>query len=361
MRDAVHDPEFVTTLAHPLQDRDDEAPQASLLCRMRFKAWRRLRATLALEILACVTLIAQKKPNVPGMSQYTDNHFGFSFSYPAAWEVMDEPVVNPTRNGWFSDATIVKELRIRARVPLDDQDQPHGVTIQEVLAPSGLTELGRSKSPSPVGVDEKMFLANGRWMFQTLTESPDGSPPATVPAKITRRTIGGFPIFVGAVRGGAETIVPLDGSHFLAISSLIDPGNDDSHAYLGATIVPTGPRAGQLASEQVQEQTIRREGIRLGAIGELLGAWYKDEHHVYDFHVEVIPGADPRTFAPLAQTGWITLAKDATHVYDDHGAVIPGADPKTFSTTGLLTAKDAHHTYDWRSGSLKISAVGARE
>jgi hypothetical protein len=63
----------------------------------------------------------------------------------------------------------------------------------------------------------------------------------------------------------------------------------------------------------VQKQTIRREGIKLGAIGEFLGAWYKDAHHVYDFQGEVIPGADPKTFTPLSYNGMIAFAREYTY------------------------------------------------
>jgi hypothetical protein len=155
--------------------------------------------------------------------------------------------------------------------------------------------------------------------------------------------------------------VPLDRSHFLAISSLVDPGNDDSATYLAATVVATDPGAGQRAGEQALEQAVRREGIKLRAIGEFLGAWYKDEQHVYDFQGEVIPGADVKTFTPLSDNGMIVFASDEIRVYDSNGAVISGADPKTFVATGMLTARDAHHTYDWSSGSLKISNVSASE
>jgi hypothetical protein len=47
--------------------------------------------------------------------------------------------------------------------------------------------------------------------------------------------------------------VPLDGSHFLAISTP-DPGGYDSHIYLAATVVATDPRVAQRASEQLQAQ-----------------------------------------------------------------------------------------------------------
>jgi hypothetical protein len=323
---------------------------------------RRLGTILAFGTLACACLFGQTKTTVRGMSRFTDAGFGFSFCYPSAWKVLDEPVADPTRNGWFPDAKIVKQLAIRNPAAWDNEDQL-GVMIQELLAPRGLTELGRFKSPSPVGVDRKIFYDSGtrRWMFEKLTELPDGTPPATSPAEIRLRTIGGLPIFWGETRGGAEVIVPLDGSHFLAISSLVDPGNINSHTYLAATVVATAPGAGQRASEQAQAEAIRREGIKLGAIGELLGGWYKDGQHVYDFQGEVIPGADPKTFTPLSHNGMIVFARDGIRVYDSDGAVIPGADPKTFVATGMSTARDAHHTYDWSSGSLKISNVSPHE
>jgi hypothetical protein len=297
------------------------------------------------------------------MSRFTDTDFGFSFSYPAAWKVMDEPVADPTGYGWFPNATIVKELQIRNPAASDDGDQPPGVILQELSAPVGLTELGQSKSASPVGVDQRYFFDNGtrRWMYAQLSAAPDGAPPATVPMKITQRTMGGLPIFGGAKRHGAEVIVPLDGSHFLAISTM-DVGGYVSHTYLAATVVATHTDAGKRASEQVQAETIRREGVKLGAIGESLGYWYKDSQHVYNYEGEVLRGADPKTFVPLSRNGPDAFfATDGIRVYGRDGAAIPGADPKTFAATGSFTARDVHHTYDWSSGSLKISSVTARE
>jgi hypothetical protein len=324
---------------------------------------RRLGPILAFGTLACAGLFAQTKTAVPGMSRFTDTKFGFSFWYPSAWKVLSEPVSDPSRNGWFPDAKIIKELQIRNPVASGDNDQPPGVVLKELLAPGGLTELGRYKSPSPVGVDQRYFFDSGsqRWMYARLTVAPDGAPPATLPAEISERTIGGLPVFVGAIRGGAELIVPLDGFHFLAICTL-DPGGYDSHTYLAATVVATDPSAGQRVSEQLQAKAIRREGVKLGAIGESVGYWYKDGQHVYDFKGEVIPGADPKTFTPLSHNGTNDpFASDGSRVYGRDGAVIPGADPKTFVATGFWTAKDAHRAYDWSSGSLKISSVSARQ
>jgi hypothetical protein len=290
---------------------------------------RRLVQTPGFVTVICLGLFSQTKTAVPGMSQFTDAEFGYSFWYPSAWKVVDEPVSDPTRQVWFPDARIIKELQIRNAASSDHSDQLAGVIVQELLAPNGLTELGRSKSPSPVRVDGRYFFDSEtrRWMHSTLSELPDGTPPGTPPAEISRRTIGGLPIFWGAVRGGAEVIVPLDKSHFLAISPFEDPINHDSHIYLAATVVATDPRAGQRARDPQQAQAVRREAVKLGIVGESLGYWYKD----------------------------------GEHVYDSTGGVIHGADPKTFAATGGGTAKDAHHTYDWRSGSLKIGSVRAAE
>lgn len=231
----------------------------------------RLAPTLAIGLFVFVDLFAQAPTPAPGMSQFTDTGFGFSVWYPSAWKVIDKPVADPTQAGWFPDVRIVKELQFRNPAAGDD-DQPPGVTLQELLAPEGLTELGQSKSASPVGVDGRYFFDTGirRWMYAQLSEAPDGAPPATYAAEILQRTMGGLPIFEGAARHGAELIVPLDGTHFLAISTM-DVGGYDSHLYLAATVVATHPDVGQRASEQVQAETIRKEGVKLGAIGESLG------------------------------------------------------------------------------------------
>ena len=214
-----------------------------------------------------------------------------------------------------------------------------------------------------MGVDERYFFYSGThtWMEAQLTPSAI-RPPGTFPLEITRRTMGGLPLFYGAVRGGNEVIVPLDGSHFLAISTL-DPGGYDSHTYLAATVVATGPVAGKRVSERTQIETIHREGLKLRAIGVFLGYWYKDSEHVYDNNLEVLQGADAKTFAPLSKDDLFnsSFASDGVRVYGICCGVIPGADPKTFTATGLSNAKDAQHTYDWSGGSLKIGDVTAHE
>jgi hypothetical protein len=289
------------------------------------------------------------------MVQYTDTDFGFSFWYPAAWKLTDEPAEDPTRHGWFADGKIVKQLQIRNPNAYDD-DQPPGVMVEELLAPAGLTELGRSHSPSPVGVDGRYFFDSKthRWMYEQMTEAPDGAPPVTSPVEIEQTTMGGLPIFPGAVRGGAEVIVPLDKAHFLAVSVIYD-GGPVLQIYLAKTVVALRPGAGKRARAQVQAETIRREAVKLRAIGESLVFWYKDSQYVYNFEGEVLRGADPKTFVLVPHEGTDTwFATDGVRLYMAYSGLIPGADPKTFVVTGSSTAKDAHHTYDWSSGRVKI-------
>jgi hypothetical protein len=303
------------------------------------------------------------------MSQYTDTNFGFSFWYPTAWKLTDGPVADPTDPtgpGWFSDATIVKELHIRNPARLE-RDQPSGVVLRALLAPAGLTELGQSMSASPVGLDVRYFFDNGthRWMYARLSEAPSGAPPATFPLEIKRRTMGGLPLFGGAVRHGGEVIVPLDESHFLAISTL-DVGGDDIHTYLAATLVATNLDSGKRVNSQLQAETIHREAVKLRAIGEGIGEgivyWYKDSQHVYNYNGDVLRGADPKTFVPLSRHGLNTeFATDGVSVYGSYCGVIRGADPKTFAATDSFRARDAHHTYECGSDGLKIGGITARE
>jgi DKNYY family len=330
----------------------------------RFKVLRRSYAIFAFGTFACAGLFAQAQIAVPGMSRFTEAGFGFSFWYPAAWKVTGEPVPNPPSNGWFRDATIVRVLQIRNPEAALDQEQPPGVILRELLAPGGLTELG-TESASPVGVDQKYYFDSGtrQWMYTRLSEAPDGAPPATHPAKLLQRTMGGLPVFWGAERHGAEVIVPVDRSHFLAMSTM-DAGGDDIHIYLAATIVATRPDEGEQASGQMQFNTIRAEGVKLGAIGkalEPLGFWYKDSQHVYNFDGEVLREADPESFVPLSRSSpGDNFATDGARVYRAYsGGAIPGADPKTFVATGQFTARDAQHTYDWTSGKVKIGNVTA--
>ncbi len=282
----------------------------------------------------------------PGMSRFTDRGFGFSFWYPTAWRVKEEPVDPRVVEEWFADAKCIKELDV-VDPETEGKDGAVGVIIQELFAPAGLTELGRSHSARWILENQKHFVDSKthKWMYVDLSDAPDGSPPQAHPFDMTkaRRTMGGLPILSGVVPDASEDIVPLNASHFLVISTMQVAGDYD-HEYLATTVVSTHLGAGKPASEQVQAETIHKAGIKLGAIGEMVGRWYKDSEHVYDQNGELLRGADPKTFALLDGSNPY-FATDGVLVYFT-GGVIPGADPMTFVPMGQFTAKDAHHTYE---------------
>jgi hypothetical protein len=205
-------------------------------------------------------------------------------------------------------------------------------------------------------VDQKFFFdkRTNSWMDKMLSEAPDGGPPSTSRAAVVGRTMGGLPILCGAERHGAGVIVPLDPTHFLALTTM-DAGGDQYQQYVAETIVANGARRGSAAG---QADTLHRDALRLGAIGESLGYWYKDSEHVYNSEGKILPGISPKSFALLSENGPNSgFATDGVHVYESDGAEIPGADPKTFVATYRATATDAHHTYDWSDGKLKIDGV----
>jgi len=232
---------------------------------------RRFAMIVSVATFAMAGMSMQAQTAVSGMTRFADTGFGFSFWYPTAWKISDEHVDDPTAGGWFPNARIVKELRIgNFRATIEGEQFP-GVVVWEIVAPGGLTELGASKSASPVGVDGRYFFDSKRrlWMYAQLSVAPNGNPPSTYPAEIRQRTMGGLPILQGAIRHGGEVIVPLNATHFLAIRT-IDAGGDEDHVYLAATVEAAHRNSN--ASEQVREETIRREGIKLG---DSLAGWYK--------------------------------------------------------------------------------------
>jgi hypothetical protein len=74
-------------------------------------------------------------------------------------------------------------------------------------------------------------------------------------------------------------------------------GGDNIHNYLAATLVATNLDSGKRVNWQLQAEIIRREAVKLRAIGEAVGEgigfWYKDTQHVYNYNGDVLRGADP--------------------------------------------------------------------
>ncbi len=204
----------------------------------------------------CGSLGNAQPTSVAGMSKYTDSDFGFSFWYPSGWFVTQQAVADATSGGWYQDGTIVKRFTVaNPSIP------SNGVTIDEfVSTDAAITELGSTKSASPVGVDQKYFFSTSTWMYENLTGTPNGSVPAgtITPADISANTMGGLHVFSGAARFGADSIIPLSAYHFVVVKTNDAGGAIDQNAFAD-TIVATNPAVAIPVSTTQQVATIQAE------------------------------------------------------------------------------------------------------
>jgi hypothetical protein len=325
--------------------------------------------------------------SVPGMAQYTDVSFGFSFWYPATWTVKEEIYDNASSP--YSGGSVVKSLAVSP--PETERLDP--IHLREFVSSDKDVIDSSQRAPSeeaPYSIryffDEEQHL----WMAETKMEPADkwSLPKA---ADISDNTMGGLHLFSGTARFGADTIIPLSAKEFV-IADNANAGDDQ--ARLAATIVALDPAVADPVSKDEQVDTIRAEGVLFGVIGKRSGVFYTDERNVYDSrgHIilgskasgfrsiigyydadvnyatdglrvyqevwrrhpkinQVLEGANPKTFKALQHN----FAKDKSHVWY-LGKPIDGADPKTFVVTesapdgprpeGAVTvAHDGHHTY----------------
>jgi hypothetical protein len=319
------------------------------------KCWPIALGIAALAV-AMAGVSAESQSTASVMSKYVDTGFGFSFWYPTAWTVTQEPVADPTDGGWFRGGTIVRRLRINEF----GEDGPlSSVDVEELSAPRGFLIVQGAHSTNPAGADQRFFFDQRThiWMDALLSKPPEGGHRSTRPAALWGKTMGGLPILAGAGRGD-DVIVPMDSTHLLVLTTM---DSDEYERYVAETIVANGADGRMRGSTQIEKDAIHREALKLGVVGQPAGYLYKDSEHVYDSEGKVLPDIDPRSFALLSERGPnARFATDGVHVYDSSGVVIPGVDPQTFVATNLLTARDAHHTYDWNDGKLKIDRLAAR-
>ena|ERR1035441_3109036 len=318
----------------------------------RDRRFRRLGLRVAALAVAVAAMGAESQSTASGMSKYVDTRFGFSFWYPTAWTVTQEPVDDPTDEGWIRGGTIVRRLRINESA----EDDFPSIVVEELSTPRGfLIELG-AHSANPAGADQKFFFdqRTHTWMDAMLSKPPDGGRRSTTPAALRGKTMGGLPILTGAGRG-VDVIVPIDPKHLVELETM---GSDRYEEDVAATIMANGAGARGQGGAEAQADTIHREALKLGVIGQSVGYLYKDSEHVYNGEGEILAGVNPKSFALLSESGPnADFATDGVGVYDADGMAIPGADPKTFMATSPLMARDAHHTYDWTDGGWTIDGV----
>ena len=194
---------------------------------------------------------------IPGMQRYTDSNFGFSFWYPSNWAVSEKQDTDPGYE-YYKDGSFLKTISVA------NPNLPRvGVTIKEFSSPTlSITELGQTKTANPVGVDQKYYFDKGlhTWMYENLTDASSGNRPALTitAADVSNNTMGGLHIFPGALRFGANSIVPLSASHFLIISTNDSAGNIRQNNLVD-TIVATDSSVATPWSAALQTQTIQAE------------------------------------------------------------------------------------------------------
>jgi DKNYY family len=351
----------------------------------------------------CVSAQAPS-PATIGMSKYTDSKFGFSFWYPSSWTLAAQ---TPNQIDSFRHGRFVEQLSVNN--PHPPSDSSYGAIGVQIAvfhsSDKSITELGATNSASPVGTDMKYFLdpKTHAWML-TLLKDDTGSFQARATMRADAadkffspgtptKTMGGLPVFPGAARHSADSIVPLGEGNFVIVST-DDPGGRTNQNYLADTIAAADPRAGIPVSDEAQRETIQREALVYTATGTVIqtptAIWFKDSGHVYDHDGNLLPDADPTTFAALSQTGMSSnFATDGVHMYEEDGEIpgadpatfkvldlnfekdashvflrnkaIPGADASTFVMTGPDLGKDSRHVYDFRDGNLKIDGKAVQQ
>lgn len=151
-------------------------------------------------------------------NRYTDTDFGYAFSYPKGWTVTEEPVGSTDDNGYLSGGSIVKRLRIEGIV--EDSDE-RNMTIRIFRSPTrSITEFGFN-GVNPVGENKKYFFDEKKsaWMYTTLASEAGPTTPTTT-AVVSKETVSGLPVFLGAARHDAEYIIPLDDENFVIVTEI---------------------------------------------------------------------------------------------------------------------------------------------
>ncbi len=158
------------------------------------------------ESLATTTQ-ATTQVSVLGMSQYTDQDFGFSFWYPSTWSVTAGKTFDPSYKG----DTFMGALTI--------SDGKTSVALGEFMSDSGLTYSAGNTT------DRYYFDSNKRAWMTTV----DGTGAS--PIDVSVRTMGGLAIL-------ENKIVALRSDAFVVVQS---SGSSQLQSTLARTIVSTNP------------------------------------------------------------------------------------------------------------------------
>ena len=163
--------------------------------------------------------------SVPGMSEYTDAKYGFSFWYPTA-------------------------LTVTASAEQDSTSFPGGAAVQTLsVGEDGDTKLivvdssnnsitdEQSGHASPINQTKYFYDGvSGKWMVTYPEGANTGGSGATTTADVSMTTIGGLPMLASGLRFDT-TIIPLTPSRFVVVT---DGGGSVFTHQLAATVAGAG-------------------------------------------------------------------------------------------------------------------------
>lgn len=184
--------------------------------------------------------------SVPGMSEYTDSSFGFSFWYPSAWTVSELPITQSYLPN-LADATVVQRLQIAGGSGQDNAE------LDVVQFPT------TSITVPTAGCTGTYFYsaANNEWM---QTSSGGDGCAGTTPYTQTPNTMGGLPtLFTQAGIGAVQYIVPLNST---SLQTSVVVGSSGMYSILiptADTITATNPSAATPESVVQQKAAIQAE------------------------------------------------------------------------------------------------------
>ncbi len=168
-------------------------------------------ATTATTTTVASTATSTLGLTMPGMQEYTDAGFGFSFWYPNGWQVTT--VVNPPFGAQIQNGTIVRKLSV------GNASDTWAIVIEEVNSPTmTITDTGGA---GPFGPVTYYFDTSSKTWMKVTGDGVADVPFATTTANVSVNTIGGLPMFSGTSRFDT-TIIPVSTSassgNFLVIS-----------------------------------------------------------------------------------------------------------------------------------------------
>lgn len=187
--------------------------------------------------------VEPKTISVPGMSQYVDVSFGFSFWYPSAWPIK---ITVPTDANIkaFPGGTVRKWITVGA---------PGAVTIAEVYSATATIE--DTGGAGPIGPIKYWFDSNAHaWMTTNNESGLNPSFSGQAPADVSHNTMGGLHMLAGTSRFDSS-IIPLSAQNFL----FVNDGGGANAIFLAKTVVATDPAVATPVSAAEQQTAIEAE------------------------------------------------------------------------------------------------------